>query len=161
MDHLIRLSYGLNSTTTVLLQVWLWHWITHEGWYAIKQRSQTKPEKIICCFLKILFCESLDYLNEYLCKYYVLGKGYKIDKSNTYWNKRIKIIYCSKQVIQCHQCSFCYLLPNGRVHCVSKIGMIPQQLIFEIYYSKKKKNMGVKIYSITCIFQELLLVWVS
>ena len=35
-------SYGLNSTTTVLLQVWLWHWITHEGWYAIKQRIQAK-----------------------------------------------------------------------------------------------------------------------
>ena len=34
-------SYRLNSTTTVLLQGWLWHYITHEGWYAIKQRHQT------------------------------------------------------------------------------------------------------------------------
>ena len=31
------LSYGLNSTTTVLLQGW--HSITNKGWYAIKQRS--------------------------------------------------------------------------------------------------------------------------
>ena len=29
--------YGLNITTTVLLQEWL------EGWYAIKHRNQTKP----------------------------------------------------------------------------------------------------------------------
>ena len=36
-------SYGLNSTTTVLLGEWLWHWITYKVWYAIKQRNQTKP----------------------------------------------------------------------------------------------------------------------
>ena len=34
-------SYGLNSTTTVLLGEWLLHWITYKGWYAIKQRNQT------------------------------------------------------------------------------------------------------------------------
>ena len=34
-------SYGLNSTTTVLLQGWRWHLITHEGWYTIKQRNQS------------------------------------------------------------------------------------------------------------------------
>ena len=30
----------LNSTTNILLQEWLWHKITHEVWYAIKQRNQ-------------------------------------------------------------------------------------------------------------------------
>ena len=34
-------SYGLNSITAVLLQGWLWHKMTWEGWYAIKQRNQT------------------------------------------------------------------------------------------------------------------------
>ena len=34
-------SYGLNSTTTVLLGEWLWHWITYKSWYAIKQRNLT------------------------------------------------------------------------------------------------------------------------
>ena len=33
--------YWLNSIIAVLLEGWLWHWITHEGWYAIKQRNQT------------------------------------------------------------------------------------------------------------------------
>ena len=33
--------YGLNSTTTVLLGEWLWHLITHEGWYTIKKINQT------------------------------------------------------------------------------------------------------------------------
>ena len=35
-------SYGLNSITTILLEGWLWHWITYKSWYAIKQRNQTK-----------------------------------------------------------------------------------------------------------------------
>ena len=37
----IPLTYWLNtSTTTVLLQWHLWHWITLEGWYAVKERNQ-------------------------------------------------------------------------------------------------------------------------
>ena len=36
----LQLSYGFNSTTTVLLQEWLWHWITHDSWCAIKQRNR-------------------------------------------------------------------------------------------------------------------------
>ena len=34
-------SYGLNSTTTVLLEGWIWHSITQEGWYAFKNNKQT------------------------------------------------------------------------------------------------------------------------
>ena len=32
-------SYGLNSTPITLLQGCMWHWITHEGWYAIKTKK--------------------------------------------------------------------------------------------------------------------------
>ena len=38
MKLLILLSYGLKSTTIDLRQEWLWHLITQEGWYAIKQK---------------------------------------------------------------------------------------------------------------------------
>ena len=38
-------SNGLNSTTTVLLGEWLWHWITYRGWYDIKQRIQIHLSK--------------------------------------------------------------------------------------------------------------------
>ena len=38
-------NYEINSTTIVLLEEWLWHWITNKGWYAIKQRNQTKPNQ--------------------------------------------------------------------------------------------------------------------
>ena len=31
----INLSYGLNSTTTVLLEERIWHQIIQEGWYVI------------------------------------------------------------------------------------------------------------------------------
>ena len=40
MIHHIPRSYELNSITTVLQQGWLWHKITHESWYVIKQRLQ-------------------------------------------------------------------------------------------------------------------------
>ena len=33
--------YGLNSTTTIILLGWLWHYITRKGWYAIKQETIT------------------------------------------------------------------------------------------------------------------------
>ena len=46
-------SYGLNSTTTVLLQGRFWHWMTHEGWYAIKQRNQTKDSYTICTLISL------------------------------------------------------------------------------------------------------------
>ena len=42
MNSLIPICYRLNSITAILLQGWLLHLITHEGWYAIKQRNQTK-----------------------------------------------------------------------------------------------------------------------
>ena len=48
MNFLMPYSYGRNSSTTFLLQGWLWHWITHKGWYAIRQRNQTKS--IFCYF---------------------------------------------------------------------------------------------------------------
>ena len=37
---------ALNSTATILqvLQGWLWHWITHEGWYA--WNKETKPTNL-------------------------------------------------------------------------------------------------------------------
>ena len=42
MNPFILFSYGLNSTSTVL-QGWLWHEVTYEDLYAIKQRNWTKP----------------------------------------------------------------------------------------------------------------------
>ena len=34
-------SYRLNSVTAVLLQGWLWHWITHQVWCTIKTKKPT------------------------------------------------------------------------------------------------------------------------
>ena len=39
----INPSNGLNGTTSVRLHLWLWYEVTHEVWYAIKQRNQTEP----------------------------------------------------------------------------------------------------------------------
>ena len=38
--HETPLSYKINSTIIVLLQGWLWQWITHKSWYTMKQRNQ-------------------------------------------------------------------------------------------------------------------------
>ena len=43
MNTLILLSYALNCIITVFLHEGLWHYLTHYGEYAIKQRNQTKP----------------------------------------------------------------------------------------------------------------------
>ena len=37
--------YMLNSTPNLIQQEWLCYYITYEGWYAIKQRNQTKANK--------------------------------------------------------------------------------------------------------------------
>ena len=41
-QHQLTLSYELNSTTNVHLHEQLWYQISHEDWYAMKQRNQTK-----------------------------------------------------------------------------------------------------------------------
>ena len=48
-------SYGLNSTTTVLLWEWFWHLITYKRWYAIKQRNQTKEKKRLASYLLLVY----------------------------------------------------------------------------------------------------------
>ena len=40
MNPLILSGYKLNNTAIILLHGWIWYQITHEGWYAIKQRNQ-------------------------------------------------------------------------------------------------------------------------
>ena len=58
------LSYGLNRIMDVLLQGWLWHLITHEGWYAIKQK---KPKyRYIQCAQKLIDTS----LNFFSCHFY-------------------------------------------------------------------------------------------
>ena len=60
-------SYRLNSTTSVLLQGWLWHQITHKGWYVIKQSNQTK----------VLFSDDCDQYTE--CLQSLICPGYSIN----------------------------------------------------------------------------------
>ena len=43
--------YGLNSTITVLLKRWLWCWITHEGWYIIKNKEKKEDVGNFCTHL--------------------------------------------------------------------------------------------------------------
>ena len=40
-------SYGLNSITIVLIKGWIWHYITHEGWYAMPFNKETKTNPYI------------------------------------------------------------------------------------------------------------------
>ena len=51
-------SYGLNSITTVLLQGLIWHYITHDDWYAIKPRS-------VGCLFGFLFWLVLRHINTF------------------------------------------------------------------------------------------------
>ena len=51
MNLLIFTSYDLNSTTTVLLQGWLRHYVKQEGWYDIKQINGVCVYVFICVFM--------------------------------------------------------------------------------------------------------------
>ena len=44
------LSYGLSSTTTFLLEGWIWHQITQEDWYAIKQQNKNHDVQMFLYF---------------------------------------------------------------------------------------------------------------
>ena len=97
--NLLDLGKGMNSliptpslvlnSNTVLLQIWLWHWITHEGWYAIKQGNQTDilffkiylNTKKIFIIQKLMLLYFLKVLNLYLNIY----KYTKLMKSK--WKK--------------------------------------------------------------------------
>ena len=46
---------GFNCTTTVHLQRWLWYCITHNGWYAIRYRNQTKSIFTFTLFVLLFF----------------------------------------------------------------------------------------------------------
>ena len=37
---------GLNSITIVILQEWLLHWITHEDWYAMKNKERNQIDDV-------------------------------------------------------------------------------------------------------------------
>ena len=41
----ILFSYEMNSITAIYLKGWLRHWISHESWYAFKQRNQMQPSQ--------------------------------------------------------------------------------------------------------------------
>ena len=80
INPLILLSRGLNSTTTVL-QGWLWHWITQEGWYTVKQRNQTaewcinRSYCIVRSFKVTMLCLSM---SSSLTKYFISFMSKKI-----------------------------------------------------------------------------------
>ena len=64
---LLQLIKYYHFCSSVLLQGWLWHLITHEGWYAIKNR-ETKKEKLLAhpplfsSFIFLVFQYYLVYL---------------------------------------------------------------------------------------------------
>ena len=53
------LIYQLNSTNTVL-EEWVLHWITYEGWYAIKKRTQSIKESFRISLMIYKFNYSLN-----------------------------------------------------------------------------------------------------
>ena len=59
-------NYGLISGTTVQLQGWIRYWITHEGWYIIKQRNQTKPNLECHCLSNWVHLANFFF---FFCKY--------------------------------------------------------------------------------------------
>ena len=109
------LSYGLNRITAVLLKGWIWHQITQEGWYAIKQK---KPNKLKQCTIFMIwgateiptiFCTvkwtlaSGNHSSIYLmsCHYYFffLDKiSYNLDLSNAVQDKKSILLWVENSI---------------------------------------------------------------
>ena len=72
-------SYSLKSISGVLLQWLLWYKITHEGWYVIKQRNQTKREFFLKGIFQItyVFYNQIQMLNWLLVLFLSLDNFYK------------------------------------------------------------------------------------
>ena len=45
MNSFILLCFCLISTTTIFWQEWLWYKLTHDGYYAIKQKTEQNQHK--------------------------------------------------------------------------------------------------------------------
>ena len=89
----------LNSTPTLLLQRWPWHWITHEGWYATKQRNQTlttfqhMSNSTLCHFSTLNFSS----MNNIMSDVTSLSKVTDIIIKQCEINKFLLILRCVKQ----------------------------------------------------------------
>ena len=88
MNPLIPPSYGINSTTTVLLRWWLWHWITHQGSYAIKNKKSKQLIHLIKKFLKSCLSRNVNWWN-------VFGNYQGMLRSNTPQNSSFTVTYLS------------------------------------------------------------------
>ena len=45
-EYLYPTSYVLDSTTTILQRGWFWHYIIHNGWYAMIQKKKQNMKKV-------------------------------------------------------------------------------------------------------------------
>ena len=64
-------SYGLKSTTTVLLEEWIWHKINQENWYAIKQQNKGTKEHVFIYKMKKMFSEDFKTHTQTLTHIYI------------------------------------------------------------------------------------------
>ena len=77
-------SYGLNSTTTVLLGEWLWHWITYKGWYAMKANHYSFRIPLLGClsYTWIIFLLIIFFKNGYLTTFRTIWDFFHQSLSN-------------------------------------------------------------------------------
>ena len=69
MNSLILIAMGLNTTITLLLEGWLWHYITHEVWYAIEQRNHTTHTHTLSLSVFLFLSLSLSQVIQFLLRY--------------------------------------------------------------------------------------------
>ena len=86
-------SYVLNCTTTVLLERLLWHWITHEVWYAIKNKENELFEiKLFICIKMDLALNNLQKLTCHKTQTNFRGFVLKVEMTLSYLKHRLCFI---------------------------------------------------------------------
>ena len=75
--------YRLNTSTALLLEGWIWHYITQEGWYAIKERDRNwnwwQPSKNCLVFYSLktwsLFVSGNKLIfAKYICAHFLIDR---------------------------------------------------------------------------------------
>ena len=102
-------SYGsLNSTTTVFLQEWLWHYISSQTWYAIKQRNLTR--NCLFCPQNVYF--SLVFYRKYFYWHFI---------EQCYFTRLILTTYSSANIEKFHPIMSYTLIKYIMILCFKKL----------------------------------------
>ena len=130
-----RYCYELNSTTSLLKELCLWHSITHKVWYAIKQQNLTLSANLVFFFFENLyyvfhiFVEWLIYIYTYIyiCFFFLVslfnGTSCLVCylKLNHPYRRIVFVLFNSEQAVDKWFLSFLGVLIRKKMNVIARL----------------------------------------